>query len=89
MSDLTPGTGAAERYDVEQVVADARAHDPGLPAETAALLAREAGDHLRALGTVDAPEVARRLLADHPEAGASPAAVVARAACTHFASLGP
>ena len=35
---------------------------------------------LREIGELDAPEVARRLLADHPAAGASPAAVVAKAA---------
>jgi hypothetical protein len=84
VSGLTSGTaGLPGGYDVEQVAADARTHDPGLPPETAALLAREAGEHLSALGDPDAPEVARRLLADHPEAGASAAAVVARAACTH------
>ena len=36
--------------------------------------------HLRVIGELDAPEVARRLMADHPDAGATPAAVVAKAA---------
>ena len=39
-----------------------------------------ARERLTAVGELDAPEVARRLLADHPTAGASPAAVVAKAA---------
>lgn len=71
MSDLTP-------YDPAAVVAAARSADPGLPAETAELMAAEAAQHLRQ-GAADAPELARRLLADHPEAGASAASVVARA----------
>ena len=71
MSDLTP-------YDPAAVAAAARVADPGLPAETADLLAAEAAGHLLA-GASDAPDLARRLLAEHPEAGASAAAVVARA----------
>lgn len=67
-------------YDAAWVAAQARASDPGLPEETARELALYAGEHLRAIGELDAPEVARRLLADHPQAGASPAAVVAKAA---------
>ncbi len=67
-------------YDAAAVAAQARAHDPGLPAETALELALYAGEHLREIGALDAPEIARRLLADHPQAGASPAAVVAKAA---------
>ena len=67
-------------YDAAWVAAQARASDPGLPEETARELALYAGEHLREIGALDAPEVARRLLADHPQAGASPAAVVAKAA---------
>ena len=72
MPDLTP-------LDPDEVAAAARRADPGLPPETARLLAAGALAHLRD-GATDAPDVARRLLADHPEAGASAAAVVARAA---------
>lgn len=71
MSDLTP-------YDPTAVAAAARAADPGLPVETADLMAAEAARHLQE-GASDAPDLARRLLADHPEAGASAATVVARA----------
>jgi len=67
-------------YDAAWVAAQARASDPGLPEETARELALYAGEHLREIGALDAPEIARRLLADHPQAGASPAAVVAKAA---------
>ena len=72
VSDLTP-------LDPDAVAADARRADPGLPPETAVLLAREALSHLDG-GATSAPDIARRLFADHPEAGASAAAVVARAA---------
>ena len=72
MSDLTP-------LDPDAVASAARRADPGLPPETARLLAVGALAHLRD-GAADAPDVARRLLADHGEAGASAAAVVARAA---------
>ena len=67
-------------YDAAWVAATARSKDPGLPEETARELAVYAWEHLRAVQQLDAPEVARRLMADHPEAGATPAAVVARAA---------
>lgn len=82
------GYGDAERvfatpaggFDVEWVAAHARSQDPGLPEETAREMASAAWDHLRAVGKLDAPEVARRLMAEHPAVGASPAAVVAKAA---------
>lgn len=77
MSDLTPD---AEPYDVDRVAAAARAADPGLPRGNARVLAEEAVDHLRE-GAEDAPDLARRLLAAHPEWGATAANVVARAAC--------
>ena len=67
-------------YDAAWVAAAARSHDPGLPEGTALELAEYAWEHLRAIHELDAPEVARRLLAEHPQAGASPAAVVAKAA---------
>lgn len=67
-------------YDADWVAQAARGKDPGLPESTARELAVYAWEHLRALGELDAPEGARRLLADHPAAGASPAAVVAKAA---------
>lgn len=74
---LGPPQGA---YDADWVVASARQKDPGLPEETARELAVYAWEHLRQMGELDAPELARRLLADHQAAGASPANVVARAA---------
>jgi hypothetical protein len=97
--DSTAGAGAyseGERtfgppqgtYDVDWVAASARTADPGLPEETACLLAGQAWEHLRAIGELDAPEVARRLLADNRQAGATAANVVAVAAvefCTSYA----
>lgn len=67
-------------YDADWVATTARTADPGLPEETARELAVYAWDHLRAIGELDAPEVARRLMADHRRAGATAAAVVAKAA---------
>ncbi len=67
-------------YDAAWVAQSARSADPGLPEALAHELAAAAWGHLRAVGELDAPEVARRLLADNPQTGASPAAVVARAA---------
>ena len=67
-------------YDADWVAVTARSKDPGLPEHTARELAVYAWEHLRAIGELDAPEVARRLMADHPDAGATPAAVVARSA---------
>ena len=99
MSTSTPGGSSyseGERvlgppqgsYDANWVAAMARQQDPGLPEETARELAVYAWDHLRSIGELDAPELARRLMADHREAGATPAAVVARAAvdfCREYA----
>lgn len=62
-----------------RVVADAQRRDAGLPA----VLARElAGEALALIdgGVDDTAELARRLLASHPDAGASAAGVVAVAA---------
>lgn len=70
-----PGT-----YDADWVANTARTADPGLPEEVARELAVHAWEHLRAVGELDAPEVARRLLAEHPATGATAANVVAKAA---------
>ena len=67
-------------YDADWVAATARSKDPGLPEGMARELATSAWDHLRTVGELDAPEVARRLMAAHPSVGATPANVVARSA---------
>ena len=74
-------------YDPERVALAARAQDPGLPPETAAMLARRAWPFLREIGDLDAPELARRLMAD-AAVGATPANVVATAAVQHCRQLG-
>lgn len=74
---LGPSTGG---YDADWVASSARTADPGLPEETARELAVYAGEHLREVKELDAPEIARRLLADHSAAGATAANVVAKAA---------
>jgi hypothetical protein len=87
-SGVPGGYGEGERvfgppqgsYDADWVAAAARRADPGLPEETGRELAVYAWEHLRAMGEPDAPELARRLLADHPVAGATAANVVAKAA---------
>lgn len=66
-------------YDADWVAATARSRDPGLPEETARELAVHAWEHLREMRALDAPELARRLMAEHPS-GATPANVVAKAA---------
>ena len=67
-------------YDADWVANAARTADPGLPEEMARELAVYAWEHLRAIGELDAPEVSRRLMADHKSAGATAANVVAKAA---------
>jgi hypothetical protein len=87
-SDSGSGSSEGERligpppatYDADWVASTARTADPGLPEEMARELAVYAWEHLRALHELDAPEVARRLMADHPTAGATAANVVAKAA---------
>jgi hypothetical protein len=74
---LGPSMGS---YDAEWVANSARTADPGLSEETARELAVYAWEHLREVKELDAPEIARRLLADHATAGASAATVVAKAA---------
>lgn len=70
----------AGSFDADWVASLARQQDPGLPPETARLLAGQAWGHLRSIGSPDAPELARRLLAEHPESGATAANQVATAA---------
>ncbi len=67
-------------YDADWVAASARQQDPGLPTETALLLAQESLGHLRVMRELDAPELARRLMADHDTTGATAANMVATAA---------
>lgn len=74
---IGPPPGA---YDADWVANTARTADPGLPEEVARELAVHAWEHLREVGELDAPEVARRLLAEHPATGATAANVVAKAA---------
>lgn len=76
-------SGVPGRYDPERVAERARVADPGLAEETARELAVYAGEHLREIQELDAPEIARRLLRDHREAGASAANFVAKAAIDH------
>jgi hypothetical protein len=66
--------------DLDWIVSTARQHDVSLDHVVAQTLAAEALEVLAGLADVDAPEIARRLLAAHPEHGASSANVVARAA---------
>ncbi len=70
----------AGSFDADWVANAARSQDPGLPPETASLLAGQAWPLLREAGELDAPALARALLADNPDVGASPCAVVAAAA---------
>jgi len=90
-SDPSDGTASAAgpaegTYDPVWVASSARQSDPGLPEETARQLATEAWEHLRGLEEADAPTLARALLADHPEAGATAANMVATAALEFCAS---
>jgi hypothetical protein len=80
--------GAVQGYDAEVVAALARGQDPGLPDELARELAVLAEEHLAGMDEPDAPELARRLLAAVPRVGATPAAVVARAAVQHCREQG-
>ena len=70
----------AGSFDADWVAAAARQQDPGLPPETAALLAGQAWQHLREIGELDAPALARALLAANPDVGATPCNAVATAA---------
>ena len=85
MSDVSDSEPS---YDPDRVAAAAMSHDPGLPEEDAARLAREAWQHLRDVGADDPPEIARRLLAGPSQTGATPANVVAKAACDYCQEQG-
>lgn len=67
-------------FDPAWVAAAACRQDPGLPGETAALLASQAWAHLLDIGRLDAPELSRRLLAGTDGVGATETNVVAIAA---------
>lgn len=73
---------------MDAVTAAARRADPGLPAETAQLLAADAGRALQRDPTADGPAVARALLVDHPQAGATACNMVATAALNFLAGQG-
>ncbi|GAC1444907.1 MAG: hypothetical protein NVSMB55_22900 [Mycobacteriales bacterium] len=75
-------------YNADRVAAAAMQADPGLPEQDAARLAREAWQHLREAGYDDVSEIARRLMAGPVKVGATPANVIAKAACDHCTSLG-
>jgi len=68
-----------EALQIERIARLARLRDPGLPAEVAVGLGALASSYLRRNPAADAPEIARWLLREHPETGATPAAVVAAA----------
>ncbi len=70
------------------MAAAAQQQDPGLPAETAALLAGQAWTRLREIGELDAPALARALLAAHPDVGATPCNAVATAAVAYCETHG-
>ena len=96
MSTVTDSYGEGERvfgppsgtYDADWVAGAARRADPGLPIETALLLAGQAWDALRSGTEPDAPAVARVLLAGNGHAGATACNVVATAAVDFVAAYG-
>lgn len=69
----------AGTFDADWVAAAARQRDPGLPPETAALLAGQAYARLREIGELDAPALARALLLGNDGVGATPCNAVATA----------
>jgi hypothetical protein len=76
----------AKPFDAAEVAGAARQQDPGLPPETASLLAGQAWAELTRLGELDAPALARALMAGNPGVGATPCNVVA-AASVSFCEL--
>jgi hypothetical protein len=86
--DLPAPPAAASSYDPQVVARDAMSKDPGLSSGLALRLAREAGEILATMSDWDAPELSRRLLADSPETGATPANCVAKAAVEHCRGTG-
>lgn len=95
VSSSGPSYGEGERvfgppqgsYDADWVASAARQRDPGLPPETAALLADRAWPLLREQGALDAPALARALMASEG-VGATPANVVATAAVAFCQAYG-
>ncbi len=75
-------------YDADWVASAARQQDAGLDPGVAAALSGEAWEQIRGLGELDAPAVARALLARHPDLDASACTVVARAAVDFCESYG-
>jgi hypothetical protein len=75
-------------FDADWVAAAARQQDPGLPPETASLLAGQAWALLREIGELDAPALARALMAANPGVGATPSNVVATASVSFCQSYG-
>lgn len=86
-SDPSSLPGRSSPYDAQQVAAAAQSQDPGLPPETAVLLARQAEGHLQEMAAADGPELARRLMRS-ADVGATPANVVATAAVAHWQQAG-
>lgn len=76
-------------YDPEVVAREAMSKDPGLPSGVALRLAREAAAILAADPDADSPQVARQLLVDNREVGASPINCIATAAVAHRWDVGP
>jgi hypothetical protein len=73
-------------YDAAAVARLASSRHPGLDPAAVDRLAVLAGEHLHDLGSLDAPELARRLLADEDPPDASAATVIAAAAVEHCES---
>jgi hypothetical protein len=76
-------------FDPELVARDAMSKDPGLDSGLALRLAKEAGSILADDPNADGPEVARKLLVDNRETGATPANCIAAAAVSHRLNAGP
>ena len=74
-------------YDADWVASAARLQDPGLPPETASMLAGQAWPLLQELGKLDAPALARALMRKG-DVGATPANVVATAAVSFCETYG-
>ena len=80
-------SGADVGFDAERVALAARQRDPGLPLETARMLADRCWPLLQEIGELDAPALARRLMTIE-DVGATPANVVATAAVAHCRAQG-
>jgi hypothetical protein len=85
MSTTAPGGPVGVGPDPADVAAAARRKDPGLPAETAELLAGQVPGLLAEAADEGAPGLARALLAANPDVGATACNVVATAAVDHLA----